>query len=150
MCGAGLSTHQSQRRFLADQCAGILLGFLAQKRNGQMLAVASGDRAILVRTATHVYMAQEWDTILHATDHHVDPQRVKATALLVQNPCQPIEQGLRLHLNVVIVTIVVGHLLVDVFLDELEVGVVAAHSDYGVLVDLEHTVDVAETSQRSV
>lgn len=82
-------------------------------------------------------MPQEWDAVLHAADDQVQPQRLEAAAPLVEDARQPVEQGARLQLDAVVVAVVVGDLLVDVLLDELEVGVVAAAADDRVVVDLD-------------
>lgn len=115
-----------------------------------MLAVAGSDGAVLVRAAAQIDVAKERLAVLHAAHHHLDPQRIEAAALLVQHARQPVVQRLRLHLDGVVVVVVVDHLLVNVLLDELEVGVVAAHADDGAVVDLEDAIDVAEARQRTV
>lgn len=143
-------SYQSQCSLLANQCSTRFFSLLAQQRNGQVLAISGRNGTVLVRSSTQIHMAKERFTVLHSSNDNIDPQRIEATTLLVKHSGQPVVQRLGLHLDAIVVVVIVHHFLVDVFLDELEVGIVSADSDNRIFIDFEYSVDVAETSKRSV
>lgn len=115
-----------------------------------MRAETGGNNIVCVCSSTEVDVAKEGFVVLHASDDHVEPQRIEARSAIVQNSRQPSVEIFWLQSNLVVHCEVGEDRLIDELLDELEVCIVAGDSNDDVLIDLENTVDVVVASQVSV
>lgn len=115
-----------------------------------MRSEAGGDHIVGVSASSEVDVAKERLVVLHASDDHVEPQRIEVGAAIVQDARQPSVQIFRLHCDLIVHREVGKDGLVDELLQILEVGVVSADTQDDVLVNFEDSVDVVITSEISI